>query len=48
LTAAANAVRAAGGEVKYTECEKLNHNCWDRAYDDADTIQWLLRQKRNR
>ena len=41
------AVRAAGGEVKYTEYEKVNHNCWDRAYDDADTIQWLLRQKRN-
>ena len=42
------AVKAAGGEVKYTEFEKVNHNCWDRAYDDANAIQWLLSQKRNR
>ena len=42
------AVKAVGGNVKYTEYEKVNHNCWDRAYDNADTIQWLLSQKRNR
>ena len=42
------AVKAAGGDVKYTEYEKVNHNCWDRAYEDPDTIQWLLSQKRKR
>ena len=42
------AVKAAGGEAKYTEYEKVNHNCWDRAYGDANIIQWLLNQKRNR
>ncbi len=42
------AVKAAGGNVKYTEYEKVNHNCWDRAYEDPNTIQWLLSQKRNR
>lgn len=42
------AVKAAGGNVKYTEYEKVNHNSWDRAYDDPGTIQWLLSQKRTR
>jgi predicted peptidase len=42
------AIKAAGGNVKYTEYEKVNHNSWDQTYDDPDTIKWLLSQKRNR
>lgn len=38
------AVKAAGGNVQYTEYEGVDHNSWDRTYQSADTISWLLKQ----
>jgi predicted peptidase len=40
------AVRAAGGEIHYTEVLEAGHNVWDRAYGDPDLWRWLLAQKR--
>lgn len=40
------AVRAAGGHVEYTEYTGVGHECWDLAYSDAWTIQWLLEQRK--
>jgi len=40
------AVRAAGGEIRYTELAEAGHNVWDRAYGDPDLWRWLLAQKR--
>ncbi|MCL4691750.1 MAG: dienelactone hydrolase family protein [Candidatus Hydrogenedentes bacterium] len=40
------AVKAAGGEVRYTEYPEVDHNSWDRAYGDADAIAWLLAQQK--
>lgn len=41
------AVKAAGGEVQYTEYPGVQHNSWDKAYADKDAIRWLLEQKRD-
>ncbi len=40
------AVRAAGGDVRYTEYPEVGHNAWDRAYGDAELIAWMLAQHR--
>lgn len=40
------AVRAAGGEVKYTEYPGVAHNSWDRAYDERALWEWLFAQRR--
>lgn len=39
------ALKAAGGNVKYTEYPKVNHNSWDRAYAEPELLKWLLDQK---
>jgi predicted peptidase len=39
------AVRAAGGNVKYTEFPGVGHNSWDAAYGDAEVIAWMLAQR---
>lgn len=39
------AIRAAGGNVKYTEYPGVGHNSWDRAYTEPDLIKWLLAQR---
>ena len=39
------ALKAAGGNVKYTEYEGVNHNSWEKAYAEADFFSWLLSQK---
>jgi len=36
------ALRAMGGNVKYTEYAGVNHNSWDKAYAEPDFISWLL------
>lgn len=41
------AVKAAGGTVQYTEFEGVDHNSWDPAYQNEDTIAWLLKQKKD-
>jgi predicted peptidase len=40
------AVRKAGGDVKYTEYPGIGHNSWDKAYEEKDAIRWLLSQRR--
>ena len=42
------ALRAVGGDVRYTELEGVGHNAWDRAYGDAEMWKWLFAQKRPR
>lgn len=39
------ALKAAGGNVKYTEYPKVGHNSWDRAYAEPELLKWLLEQK---
>ena len=40
------AVKAAGGKVKYTEYPGVGHNSWDETYGNRKVITWLLRQRR--
>lgn len=40
------AIKAAGGNIQYTEYEGVDHNSWDRAYQSEETIAWLLKQKK--
>ena len=39
------ALRAAGGRVKYTEYRGVGHNSWDRAYAETGLTKWLFAQK---
>ena len=41
------AVKQAGGEIKYTEYPGVGHNSWEQSYDDPESIAWLLEQKRD-
>ena len=41
------ALKDAGGNVRYTEYPGLGHNSWDRAYSDEDLIPWLLSQRKS-
>ena len=40
------AVRAAGGSVRYTELPGVGHDSWTPAYNDPELIAWMLAQKR--
>ena len=40
-----DALKAAGGNVKYTEYAGVGHNSWDAAYGDPDLMTWLLAQR---
>ncbi|MEO8097993.1 MAG: hypothetical protein ABI811_09855 [Acidobacteriota bacterium] len=40
------ALKAIGANVQYTELPAVPHNAWDPAYDRADLIAWMLKQKR--
>ncbi|MBN2312106.1 MAG: dienelactone hydrolase family protein [Candidatus Hydrogenedentes bacterium] len=40
------AVKAAGGDVQYSELPNTDHNSWDQAYGNGDAIAWLLSQHR--
>ena len=40
------AIRAAGGDPKYTEYPGVGHNAWDPAYADAAFYDWLFAQRR--
>ena len=42
------AVRAAGGQVRFTVYPKVGHNAWERAYADPALYGWLLMQRRGR
>lgn len=37
------ALKAAGGEPKYTEYPGVDHNSWDRAYGTAELYTWFLK-----
>ena len=39
------ALKAVGGDVRYTEYPGVGHDSWDKAYDEADLFTWLLAQK---
>lgn len=39
------ALKAAGGNVKYTEYENVGHNSWDKAFAEPELMKWLLSQK---
>ncbi len=38
------ALKAAGGDVRYTEYAGVDHNSWDKAYDDPELPKWLFAQ----
>jgi len=40
------AINKRGGHAKLTVYPDLQHNCWDRAYDEDDLIPWLLSCKK--
>jgi predicted peptidase len=40
------ALKAIDANVLYTEFPGIGHNAWDAAYDRADLIEWMLKQKR--
>jgi predicted peptidase len=42
------AIKAAGGQPKYTEYADLGHNSWSRAYAAPATWQWLFAQRRGK
>ena len=38
-----NSVKAQGGTVEFTIYDDLSHNCWDRAFEQTDLIEWLAK-----
>ncbi|MGH9323449.1 MAG: prolyl oligopeptidase family serine peptidase [Vicinamibacteria bacterium] len=42
------AVKAAGGNVRYTEYPGVEHNSWDRAYWEEELLPWLLAQEKGK
>lgn len=36
------ALKAAGGDVKFTEYPGVGHNSWDKAYAEPELMSWLL------
>ncbi len=45
---AITAIRAAGGEPKYSEYPGVGHNVWDKAFAEPDLFSWLFKQKRGK
>lgn len=39
------ALKSAGGIVRYSEYEGVGHNSWDTAYGEAEFFSWMLAQK---
>lgn len=39
------ALKAAGGNVRYREYEGIGHNSWDKAYAEPEFLPWLLAQR---
>lgn len=42
------ALRAAGGKVKYTEYPEVKHSVWLHAYKEPELIEWLFAQKKEK
>jgi hypothetical protein len=36
------AMKATGGDVRYTEYAGVKHASWDRAYDEPKLFPWLF------
>jgi predicted peptidase len=43
----ANALRALGTKVRYTEYAGVGHNAWDKAFAEPEFFPWLFAQKLN-
>ncbi len=41
------ALKPAGGDVRYDEYDGLGHNAWDKAYGNEKFIEWMLAQRRD-
>jgi predicted peptidase len=41
-----DALKAASGNVRYSEYEGVGHNSWDKAYGEAEFFSWLLSNER--
>lgn len=41
-----NALKACGGQVKYTVYPEANHDSWTDAYSNPELYSWFLKQKR--
>jgi len=41
-----DAIRAAGGEVRYTEYPEAQHDSWTLAFQEPGLVDWLLSQRR--
>jgi len=39
------ALKEAGGNLKYTEYEGVDHNSWDPTYTNSEVLEWLFEQK---
>jgi predicted peptidase len=37
-----NSIKLQGGNVEFTIYDDLSHNCWDRAFEETDLIEWLI------
>ena len=37
-----NSLRVQGKDVEFTVYDDLSHNCWDRAFEQTDLINWLV------
>jgi len=37
-----DAIKAAGGNVRYNEYDGVGHNSWDKAYAETELFPWLL------
>ncbi len=42
------ALRAAGGSVRYTEYPEAQHDSWTPAFQEPELIDWVLSQRRKR
>jgi len=40
------AVKAAGGDVTYTEYPEAKHDCWTETYDNPELYRWLLAHRK--
>ena len=45
---AVEALRSAGGDVRYTEFLGMDHNVWDATYASPQFVTWLFAQRRKR
>jgi predicted peptidase len=43
----AEAMKALGGEVRYTEYPGVGHDSWDKAYAEPELVSWMLSKARS-